>query len=537
MASLLGKLSGGNIVSEVTRLFPGLLWLGLAALAACLFYWEGMTALWAAWQTAEYSHGPLIPLISGYLFLRQMKGVEPHIGPVNDRWPGLALLGFALLIGLAGNIAQIQKITALGLIIWCGGVILVSFGWSRGRQFWPPVLHLCFMMPLPFFLYWKTSIALQFVSSEIGVAFIRLMDIPVFLDGNIIDLGVYKLHVAEACSGLRYLFPVMSFTYIFAVLYQGSVWHKAILLLAAAPITILMNSFRIGVIGVMVENYGIEHAEGFLHLFEGWVIFIACILIMIAFARLLQWVSRDRRSFAEVLDLDTEGLWTQFSRVRHIRPSFHLLSATAAFFIAAFLWNPFTPPVAPDIKRDPFLLFPRVLGDWTVRHNQPLEENIARILAADDYLSVNIVSDQHRAPVELFIAWYRDQGKAEIHSPEVCIPAGGWEMSEIESTELTIDLGDRNIVFPVNQAVIQKGLARQLVYYWFDQSGRRIASDYAAKAYLLLDALNSGRTDGALIRYITPIGPDESVESAGERLTDAIRNTMPTLPQFIATEL
>ena len=131
MASLQGKLSGGNIVSEVTRLFPGLLWLGLAALAACLFYWEGMVTLWAAWQTAEYSHGPLIPLISGYLFLRQMKGVEPHVGPVNDRWPGLALLGFALLIGLAGNIAQIQKITALGLIIWCGGVVLVSFGWSR----------------------------------------------------------------------------------------------------------------------------------------------------------------------------------------------------------------------------------------------------------------------------------------------------------------------------------------------------------------------------------------------------------------------
>ena len=537
MATVQGRSGGARILSELTGLFPGLLWLALAALAACLFYWEGMVALWRAWQTAEYSHGPLIPLISGYLFLRQLKGVAPHYGPVNDRLPGLALLGFALLVGLIGNIAQIQKITALGLIIWCGGVILTSFGWSRGRQFWPPVLHLAFMMPLPFFLYWKTSIALQFVSSEIGVSFIRLMDIPVFLDGNIIDLGVYKLHVAEACSGLRYLFPVMSFTYIFAVLYQGSIWHKAILLLAAAPITILMNSVRIGVIGVMVENYGIEHAEGFLHLFEGWVIFIACILIMIGFARLLQWLSRDRRSFAAVLDLDTEGLWTQFSRVKDIRPSAHLMGATAAIFAASLLWNPFTPPEAPDIKRDPFLLFPHKLGDWRVRQNQSLPDEITRILRADDYLSVNIASDKHRQPVDLFVAWYLDQGKAEIHSPEVCIPAGGWEMSEIESTNLTLDLGDRNISFPVNKAVIQKGLSRQLVYYWFDQSGRRLASDYAAKAYLIVDALNRGRTDGALVRFITPIGPEESVEAAGERLTDAIKNTMPTLPQFIATEL
>ena len=287
----------------------------------------------------------------------------------------------------------------------------------------------------------------------------------------------------------------------------------------------------------MVENYGIEHAEGFLHLFEGWVIFIACILMMIGFARLLQWISRDRRSFADVLDLDTEGLWTQFSRVKDIRPSFHLMGASAAIFVAAFIWNPFAPPAAAEIKRDPFLLFPREVGDWRVRQNQPLPEDISRVLAADDYLSVNIASQQYAQPVDLFVAWYRDQGKAEIHSPEICIPAGGWEMSEIQSTNLTIDLGDKNISFPVNQAVIQKGLSRQLVYYWFDQSGRRLASDYAAKAYLILDALNSGRTDGALVRFITPISPDETVESAGERLTDAIRNTMPTLPQFIATEL
>ena len=119
------------------------------------------------------------------------------------------LLGFALLIGLAGNIAQIQKITAFGLIIWCGGVILTSFGWARGKQFWPPVVHLCFMLPLPFLLYAKTSIALQFVSSEIGVGFIRMMNIPVFLDGNIIDLdehvdteeGVFFMRVAWQMAG------------------------------------------------------------------------------------------------------------------------------------------------------------------------------------------------------------------------------------------------------------------------------------------------------------------------------------------------
>ena len=115
---------------------------------------------------------------------------------------------------------------------------------------------------------------------------------PVYLEGNVIDLGVYKLQVAEACSGLRYLFPIMSFTYVFAVLYRGPVWHKLVLLLSAVPLAVLMNSFRIGVIGILVDRHGIAEAEGFLHVFEGWVIFLACIAILFGMAKAMQWLSR-----------------------------------------------------------------------------------------------------------------------------------------------------------------------------------------------------------------------------------------------------
>ena len=182
------------------------------------------------------------------------------------------------------------------LIVWIGGLILTGFGWRRGWVFWPSVLHLVFMLPLPQFLYWQVNTALQFVSSEIGVGFVRLVGVPVFLDGNVIDLGVYKLQVAEACSGLRYLFPIMSFTYVFAVLYRGPVWHKLVLLLAAVPLAVLMNSVRIGVIGVLVDRYGIGQAEGFLHVFEGWVMFLSCIGILFLMAMAMQRLSGDRRA-------------------------------------------------------------------------------------------------------------------------------------------------------------------------------------------------------------------------------------------------
>ncbi|MEM1159476.1 MAG: VPLPA-CTERM-specific exosortase XrtD [Pseudomonadota bacterium] len=516
---------------------PGALCLGVACLAAAVFFFDGIADLWTAWQTPEYSHGPLIPIISLYLFLRQMKEVAPNTGPVTDRGPGVAVLVFALALGLLGNITQIEKIIAIALIIWAGGMVLVSFGWQRGRQFWPPVLHLAFMLPLPFFLYWKVSIVLQLISSEIGVFLIQLAGVPVYLEGNIIDLGVWKLHVAEACSGLRYLFPILSFTYLFAVLYQGSMWHKAILLLAAVPIAILMNAFRIGVIGVMVDAYGIEHAQGFMHFFEGWVVFILCILTLIVLARILQRTAGDRRSLAQVLDLDTTGLGAELARVRHVMPSAALLGSAAAFAVAAMLWNPITKPQQVEIPRDPFLLFPRVLGEWQGFMNPDLPREITDILRADDYLSATYERPGDAAGVDLFVAWYRDQTKAGIHSPEVCIPAAGWEMSKITQTAVSVGVEAGNIVIPVNRAIIQKGLSRQLVYYWFDQSGRRLTSDYAAKIWLTLDALKTGRTDGALIRLVTPIRPGEPIEAAETRLQEMLQATMPKLPDFIATDL
>src|SRR5690606_20774750 len=144
-----------------------------------------------------------------------------------------------------------------------------------------------YMLPLPGALYYGLSTWLQGVSSELGVYFLDLLRVPVYLEGNIIDLGPYRLHVAEACSGLRYLFPILSFSYIFAVLYQGPMWHKAVLLLAAAPITVVMNSARIALAGVIVNRWGIDHVEGFTHFFEGWVIFLSSVVLLFLLAWLL----------------------------------------------------------------------------------------------------------------------------------------------------------------------------------------------------------------------------------------------------------
>ena len=111
--------------------------------------------------------------------------------------------------------------------------------------------------------------------------FIRLFGISVFAEGNVIDLGGYKLQVAEACDGLRYLFPLMTLGLLMAYFFKAPLWKRVVLFVSSIPITIFMNSLRIGTIGVMVEHWGTRMAEGFLHDFQGWAVFMVSAALLL----------------------------------------------------------------------------------------------------------------------------------------------------------------------------------------------------------------------------------------------------------------
>jgi exosortase D (VPLPA-CTERM-specific) len=515
---------------------PGLFWLAVACLGAAVFFWKGLDALFVAWQRPEYSHGPLIPILSLLLFLRQLKEVPVNPGAVPDRWVGVVVIMLALFFGALGKLANIADIVAYATIIWVGGILLVSFGWNTGKHFWPPVLHLVYMLPLPGVLYYKLSTWLQMVSSELGVWFLKLLSVPVFLDGNIIDLGVMRLHVAEACSGLRYLFPILSFSYIFAVLYRGPMWHKAVLLISAAPITVLMNSVRIAVAGYIANTYGVEWLDGFSHFFEGWVIFTICVAMLFGLAWLMLFLHPERPTLVEALDLETEGLWTQAKRIRLVQASAGMIAAAALSLGAGLAWQAMPERGTEAVARASFTGFPQELGSW--RQQGPaevLEARVERALGADDYHSVNLVSELHPASVGLFMAWYDDQSDGGVHPPEVCLPGSGWEIAWLERSDVSAQLGTET-PFNLNRAIIQKGETRMMVYYWFEQRGRKVAWDFAAKFYLLVDGITTGRTDGGLVRLTTLIRPDESDAEAEARLNDVLTQVIQPLPRFVPQE-
>jgi exosortase D (VPLPA-CTERM-specific) len=512
---------------------PGGLALFLALCAASVpVFWIGFESLVSAWSTPEYSHGPLIPLISLYLFIRELRAAPSVQQVVRDRWPGVIVIALGLLVAVMGNLTMIPDIVTYGFIVWVGGVVLTVFGWKRGLTHWAPVLHLIFMLPLPTFVYQEFTVFLQTISSQLGVWFVGLAGVPVYLEGNVIDLGIYKLQVAEACSGLRYLFPILSFSYLFAILYRGPFWHKALLLLSAAPLTVFMNSFRIGVIGVMVNSYGIEQAEGFLHFFEGWVIFLMCVGILFAMAIALQRMTPNPLPLSEAIDLDFQGFGAISSRILAVRPSLGMLAGLAVTLAitSTMVLSPAREPV--EVSRDPFSLFPSRIAGWTGYFTE-LEPDIERVLRADDYINATYIAPGNRAAVHFFSAYYRKQTEGSgIHSPEVCLPVGGWEIFSMEQHPVSMPdtpYGD----FEVNRAVVQKGLAKQVVYYWFEQRGRRITNDFVAKASVVADSLTRGRTDGALVRYVTAIGPGETEADADARIVAFMEESLGRLPRFI----
>lgn len=503
--------------------------------AAIWFFHPGFATLFAAWQTPEYSHGPLIPVISALLFLRHLRDVPVHPGPLPGRWPGVAVILLAVLLGTAGRLSHIGDLVAYALILWVGGTLLISFGWRTGVTFWTAVLHLVYMLPLPGVVYYKLSAFLQLISSEMGVAILRALGVAVYLDGNIIDLGELQLHVAEACSGLRYLFPILSFSYVFAILYTGPKWHKAVILLAAAPITMVMNAVRIAIAGIIVQHWGVEYVEGFSHFFEGWVIFLASVVLLFLLARILMLLHSPNRDglHREALDLDLSGIGPQFARLRFLWPSAAMITAGLVLFVSAAGLSVMPERGGGTVDRDPFALFPRDIGGWQGGMPVQLTPAIEQTLGADDYYGVLLTNPDHPGPaVDLFTAWYSDQSKGGVHSPEICLPGAGWEIASLVRKDIAPEIGWPT-PFNINRAVIQKGMTTQLVYYWFEQRGRKVAWDFAAKAWLMVDGITTGQTDGALVRLTTQIDPGETEAQAEERLRSVLRAALPVLPRFI----
>jgi EpsI family protein len=254
--------------------------------------------------------------------------------------------------------------------------------------------------------------------------------------------------------------------------------------------------------------------------------------MLFGLARLMLVLQRSPMTLSDALDLDFDRLAPQAARLARPEASAALVVAVVLMGGTAAAWHLAPERPRPEIVREPLMFFPPRLGEWRSGPAQVLDPAVAQVLGADDYRGSSFIAPGARAPVDFFVAWYEDQTRGGIHSPEVCLPGAGWEIAQINRVDLAPRLASPE-AFPVNRAIIQKGFDRVLVYYWFEQYGGRIAWDFAAKMALVVDGIRHGRTDGALVRLSTQIRPDETEADAEGRLLGLLQAMLPALPRFV----
>ena len=493
-------------------------------------FWDGLTRMWGWWIDApEYSHGLLIPPVAAFLLWQQKDRLERV--PFTGNWWGVAvvLVGGAIL--MVGQLGTVYTVVQYAYLITLYGLILSFLGWHAFRLIAIPLLILLFMVPLPQFVLANLSTKLQLLSSQIGVYVMRLFDISVFLEGNVIDLGGYKLQVAEACSGLRYLFPLMTLGFLIAYFYKGALWKRFVLFLSSIPITVLMNSIRVGSIGLMVDRWGIQMAEGFLHEFQGWMVFMVSTGLMIGEIAVLNSVGRESGTWRQLFGVEFPAETPRGTAIRQRRvpASFIVSCMLLLIFILMGVVIPRPSEIIPE--RIAFAEFPMRIGDWQ-GHRESLEAVFSDTLQLDDYVLANFSNDAG-GPVNVYAAYYNSQRKGEaVHSPRSCLPGGGWQMREFGQRDI-----DRVTIngqpLRINRALIEMGNERELVYYWFQQRGRVIDNEFSVKWYLFWDALTRHRTDGAMVRLMTPLPPAGFVVDADRRLTDFATRIAPDITRYV----
>jgi len=503
----------------------------LAALAAitAFAFSGGIANLFQRWgEQQELSHGYFLPVIAAWMIWARRDALGGSLGkPASIGLAGVVVASIVLVLSEITP-TSLMIFQQLAMILLFSSLALALGGW---RIFWLtllPIGFLLFMVPPPYWAITVLSQHFQIWSSKLGVVMIEGMGIPVYLSGNIIDLGDYKLQVAEACSGLRYLFPFLSLGFLAAYLYKAPLWQRAIVFLSTIPITIVMNSFRVAVTGLLVQRFGPEHAEGFIHMFEGWVVFLLCLGMLFLVIFLLARLS-GRKAAGQLLSLPeiepqkSDEPWAAPIYRRNAIISAVLIAA-AGLYVQFGTSNVLRVPDRVDLAGLPF-----EFEGWSTSI-QKVDSDTLNVLGADDYIIADM-TDPVGDPFNLYIAYLNMQRHGHSwHSPRQCIPGGGWQITDHKVLPVTLNDGS---TFNYNRIIIENRGQQQLVYYWYDQRGRKVANEFMMKSLLILDAVKIRRTDGAMIRILTPIGRDELPGDADARLMRFMNELDPKLDPYI----
>lgn len=244
-----------------------------------------LTGMVHDWLTIEeMGHGIFVPFVAGYvIWVNRSKVFAP---PIRPSWWGLPVVVWGFLQSVLGTVGADYFLSRTGFFIAIIGAIWMMAGFDMLRRLAFPLFLLLFTIRIPLFIYSRITFPLQILASKLAAGGLSLVGIPVLREGNVLELASQRLDVVEACSGIRSLISLSFLALVYGWFFDRKAWMRWVLLAASIPIAIVANSGRIMITGVLSEIKK-EFATGAYHSFEGWVIFMVDLFILIGFHAVL----------------------------------------------------------------------------------------------------------------------------------------------------------------------------------------------------------------------------------------------------------
>ncbi len=517
------------------KAMPGITLINSFKIALCWvllmgLYYSALTIMIGRWDKAAYNYCYLMPFVVLYLIWE--KRTRLTAPPSVPSWKGMIPFGLGLAFFWLGELGGEYFTLYISLWLVVAGLCWMHLGWQKIKTIAFAFFMALTVFPLPDFLYNKISVKLQLISSELGVRLMQLYGMSVHREGNIIDLGFAQLQVVDACSGIRSLMSLTVLGLLMAYFFRAPFWKRAILLCSTVPLAIFANSVCLASTGILYESWGREAAEGFFHVFSGWIIFVFAFAVLLLEMWILgQTVSKPAQTGEHVTVLneaapkpDAHKSLLAFVGPPQFIVATILLGATLVFSHGVNFREEI-----PIIR--PFGQFPLQVGEW-IGTPQSMEQRFVRALDFSDYVVIDYHNSRNKV-INLYVAYYESQRKGEsIHSPATCLSGSGWHFREAGAITISTS-GYNGGSMRVNRACMEKLGSKQLCYYWFPQRGRILNNAYQLKAFAFWDALTKQRTDGALVRLITPVSKSGELGHADARLKAFVRLIVPVLAEYI----
>lgn len=264
----------------------------IAFIGLSLMFWPLFKAMLTLWGSEDgyYSHGFLVPIISGYIVYRWWPRIKDL--PVKPFWPAAVLFVPAMYVAVAAVVTRFDTMSSLLLITVLGLSVLMVAGW---RWLWvlaTPILYLSFCLPIWGTFIDKYTLPLQVLSSKVAYQILVAFGYrPVQGSGSdltIIYLNNFTLDVGVPCSGLKLVLALTAFTVFFIAVARLRWWANLLLCAIELPLCIITNGLRISLIGIVGDSFGSEAGHKF-HDWSGYLTLVICFLILFKIVRLLGW--------------------------------------------------------------------------------------------------------------------------------------------------------------------------------------------------------------------------------------------------------